>query len=174
MNEARKEVLEQLIESKLLEQEIKKKKIEVPERDVDAAVEDVLKQNQITVDELKIVLAKEGMTLTSYRERLRDSMGKMRLVNREIKSKIVIKEEDMRKFYRDNQEVHDPPEVKVQQIFFAIPREAPADRWRPLKEAAEVLEQAKEGGRLHRAGQKLLPGAGRQGGGFSGSLNPRN
>ena len=48
-------------------------------------------------NELKEMLAKEGITHSTYRRRLQDELGKMRLVNREIKSKIVIKEEDLRK-----------------------------------------------------------------------------
>ena len=147
MNQARKEVLDQLIENKLLEQEIKKRKVEVSVRDIDTAVEDVLKQNRITLDELKMALAKEGVTLTTYRERLRDSIGKMRLVSREIKSKIVIKEEDLRKVYRDRiQEFMLPLEVRVQQIFFAVPRDAPPDRVAAVeKEAGKSWNGQKRG-----------------------------
>ena len=47
MKKARVEVLDHLIESKLLEQEIKKRKIEVPDRDVDAAIADVLKSTNL-------------------------------------------------------------------------------------------------------------------------------
>ena len=148
LSQAKKEVLDQLIENKLLEQEIKKRKVEVSNKDIDAAIEDLLKQNRITLDELKMVLAKEGMTLTTYRERLRESIGRMRLVSREIKSKIVIKEEDVRKVYRDRiEELTIPLEVQVQQIFFAVPREASRERVAAIeKEAGEVLEQAKSGG----------------------------
>lgn len=148
LSQARKEALGQLIESKLLDQEIKKKKVEVSSKEIDAAVEDLLQQNRMTLDELKMVLAKEGVTLTTYRERLRDNIGKMRLISREIKSKIVIKEEDLRKVYRDRiQELTLPLEVQVQQIFFAVPREASRDRVAAVeKEAGEVLEQAKKGG----------------------------
>ena len=147
LNQARKEVLDQLIETKLLDQEIKKKKVEVTDKDIDTGVEDILRQNRITLDQLKMALAKEGMTLTTYRERLRDNIGKMRLISREIKSKIVIKEEDLRKVYRDRiQEFMIPLEVQVQQIFFAVPRDASSARVAAVeKEAAEVLQKAKKG-----------------------------
>ena len=148
LKQAKKEVLDQLIENRLLDQEIKKRKVEVSNRDIDAAVEDLLKQNRITLDQLKMVLAKEGMTLTTYRERIRDNIGKMRLISREIKSKIVIKEEDVRKVYRDRiQEFMVPLEVQVQQIFFSLSRDASSDRVAAVeKQAGEVLEQAKKGG----------------------------
>lgn len=147
MSKAKKEVLDQLIESKLLDQEIKKKKIEVSTKDVDAAVEDLLRQNRITLDDLKMVLAKEGMSLTAYRERLRDNIGKMRLISREIKSKIVIKEEDVRKVYQERmKDLMIPLEVQVQQIFFPVPRDASRDRVAAIeKVAGEVLDKAKKG-----------------------------
>jgi peptidyl-prolyl cis-trans isomerase SurA len=147
LSQAKKDALQQLIENKLLEQEMKKRKVEVSTRDIDAAIEDLLRENRITLDELKMVLAKEGMTLTTYRERLRDNIGKMRLISREIKSKIVIKEEDMRKVYRDRiEELTLPLEVQVQQIFFAVPRDASRDRAAAVeKEAGEILEKAKIG-----------------------------
>ncbi|MBP1713207.1 MAG: peptidyl-prolyl cis-trans isomerase [Deltaproteobacteria bacterium] len=145
LSQAKKEVLDQLIENKLLDQEIKRRKVEVSTKDIDAAVEDILKQNRITLDDLKMALAKEGMTLTTYRERLRDNIGKMRLISREIRSKIVIKEEDVRKVYRDRiEELTIPLEVQVQQIFFAVPRDASRDRVAAVeKEAGEVLKKAK-------------------------------
>jgi peptidyl-prolyl cis-trans isomerase SurA len=147
LREARKEVLAQLIENKLLSQEIKKRKVEVSEKDVDAAVDDLLRQNRISLDDLKMALAKEGLTLTAYRERLRDGIGKMRLISREIKSKIVLKEEDLRKAYRDRiQEFMIPLEVKVQQIFLSAPRAGSSARTAAAeKEALEILERAKTG-----------------------------
>ncbi len=147
LRKAKKEALDQLIESKLLDQEVKKRKVEVTTKDVDAAVEELLRQNRVTLEELKMFLAKEGMSLTTYRERLRGNIGKMRLISREIKSKIVIQEEEVRKVYRARtQELMIPFEVQVQQIFFAVPRDATRDRVATLeREAGEVLEKAKKG-----------------------------
>ncbi len=156
LNQARKEVLDQLVESKLLEQEIKKRKIEVTDKELDATIEDILKQNRIALDDMKMALAKQGMTLAGYRERLRDDIGKMRLVSREIKSKIVINEEDVRKAYKDRiQEFTIPLQVRVQQIFFAVPRDASPDRVAVVeREAGEVLERAKKGEAFFGLAQK--------------------
>ncbi len=147
LREAKQEVLNQLIEMKILDQEIKKRKVEVPERDVDAAVDDILKRNNFTLDDMKMALAKEGMTYTSYRERVRDDLGKMRLISREIKSKVVIREEDLRKAYKDRiQEFMIPLEVQVQQIFLAVPRDSSKEKTADVeKEARAVLEKAKAG-----------------------------
>ena len=147
LQKARREVLDQLIENKLLEQEVKNRKVEVAERDVDAAIQQILQQNQASENELKEMLAKEGITLSIYRRRIHDEIVKMRLINREIKLKIVIKEEDLRKNYQDNlAKFTDPAEVKVQQIFFVIPQLATAEQVASIrKEALAILERARKG-----------------------------
>ena len=147
LRKARTAVLDQLIESKLLEQEIKNKKVEVTERDIDAAIEQIRQQNQVSEDELKAILAKDGVTLSAYRRRIQDDIGRMRLINREIKSKIVIKEEELRKNYQDNlARFTDPAEVKVQQIFFVIPQWATEEQVASIrKEALAILERARQG-----------------------------
>ena len=144
---ARRAVLDQLIENKLLEQEIKKRKVEVSERDIDAAIEQIKQQNRVNEDELKAILAKEGISLSTYRRRLHDEIGKMRLISREIKSKILIKEEDLRKNYQDNlARFTDPAEVKVQQIFFVVPQWASEEQVAAIrKEALSILERARRG-----------------------------
>ena len=158
LNQARKEVLDQLIENKLLDQEIKKRKVEVADRDVDAAVEDILKQNRITLDELKMVLAKEGMTLTAYRDRLRDSIGKMRLVSREIKSKIVIKEEDLRKAYRTgSRSLRSPSRSGCSRFFSPFPARPPATGSRPSKKRPERFWSRRKRGRISRNWPKNTP-----------------
>jgi len=147
LREARKAVLEQLIESKLLDQEIRSRKIEVPDREVDAAIQELMEHNHITENELKKALAKDGLTYSYYRQRIRDDLGKMHLVNREIKSKIVIKEEDLRETYNQKlAEYTDQLEVKVQQIFFPIPQLATEGQITTIRqEAQSVLGKARQG-----------------------------
>jgi peptidyl-prolyl cis-trans isomerase SurA len=170
LKEARRAVLDQLIENKLLEQEIKNRKVEVPDRDVDTAIEDILKQNQLTENELKMALAKEGLTYPAYRRRIRDDIGKMRLINREIKSKIVIKEEDLRNRYKENiTRFTEPTEVKVQQIFFPVPalvteKEIAAVR----KKAQSILERAHRGEDFAELARKYSQGPEAREGGVLG------
>lgn len=179
LKKARREALEQLIENKLLEQEIRKRKIEVSEREVDAAVAEILKHNQLTENELQVALAKEGITFAAYRRHIRNDLGKMRLINREIKSKIVVNEEDLKKIYQEKiKEFTDPVEVKLQQIFIPWPRERTAaeientqekvkDLWRRARQGEDFTElarnyslgpEAKDGGVLgYFKRQELIP-----------------
>jgi peptidyl-prolyl cis-trans isomerase SurA len=147
LEKAREDVLAHLVESKLLDQEIKKRKIEVPDRDVDAAIADIMKSAKMNENEFKKAIAREGMSYSVYRQRMREDLGKMRLVNREIKSKIVVEEETLRRVYRENlDKFTDPLEVKLQQIFFPLSQEASSEEVGAVrKKAEEVLEKARKG-----------------------------
>ncbi len=147
MRKAQEAILTQMIENKLLEQEIKKRKVEVPEKEVDAAIQDILKENRLNEEQLKMALAKDGITYSVYRKRIRDELGKMRLINREIKSKLVLKEEDLRKIYQENlKQYTEPLEVKVQRIFLPVPQGATEEESEKIRREAErLLERVRAG-----------------------------
>jgi peptidyl-prolyl cis-trans isomerase SurA len=170
LKKAREEVLDGIIEGKLLDEEIKKRKIEVPERDVDAAIQQVLKSSNLTENDMKKALAREGMTYSVYRKKVREELGKMRLVSREIKSKIVIDEERVREYYRKNQEKYtDPLEVKLQQIFFAVPKDAGKEETEAVRrEARSILDRARKGEDFSELARKYSQGPAAGEGGLLG------
>ena len=175
MKKARDQVLEQLIENKLLEQEIRERKIAVSDRDVDNAIEDIMHSNKLTENELKTALAKEGLTYSAYREKLRNDLGKMRLINREIKSKVVIQDEDLRNYYQSHlQEFTDPVEVKVQQIFLPVPQDATEEKVAQIrKEVLAILERARKGEDFSELARKYSKGPQASAGGILGYFKRR-
>jgi peptidyl-prolyl cis-trans isomerase SurA len=175
MKKARMEVLGRLIESRLLEEEMKKRKIEVPERDVDATIQDVLKSSKLTENDMKKALAREGMTYSTYRQRVRDELGKMRLVSREIKSKIVIEDVVLRDYYQKNLEKFtDPLEVKIQQIFFPVPERASQEETAAVeREARPILERARKGEDFAELARKFSKGPEAGDGGLLGYFKHR-
>ncbi|MCX5918348.1 MAG: peptidylprolyl isomerase [Deltaproteobacteria bacterium] len=175
MKKARIEVLDRLIDSRLLEEEMKKRKIEVPERDVDAAIQDVLKSSNLTENDMKKALAREGMTYSTYRQRVRDELGKMRLVSREIKSKIVIEDVVLRDYYQKNLEKFtDPLEVKIQQIFFPVPEHASQEETAAVeREARPILERARKGEDFAELARKFSKGPEAGEGGLLGYFKHR-
>jgi peptidyl-prolyl cis-trans isomerase SurA len=175
LKKARMEVLGQIIENRLLEEEMKKRKIEVPERDVDAAIQDVLKSSKLTENDMKKALAREGLTYSAYRQRVRDELGKMRLVSREIKSKIVIEEEVLREYYRKNPEKFtDPLEIKIQQIFFPVPQNASREETAVVQRKAQaILERARKGEDFSELARKYSMGPEARDGGLLGYFKHR-
>lgn len=99
LRQARLTVLDKLIEKKLMVQEAKKLGIQVSDQDVDAAVQRVLTNNKATMEQFRKELAAMGMTEKQYREELRDQILSSKLINYEVRTKVVITEEKILDYY---------------------------------------------------------------------------
>ena len=98
----RKEILNQLIDQKLTDQQIKQSNITVRGDEIDGAIERLKEANFFTDEELREMLNAEGLTIEEYRKRITDQMLRAKLVNFEIKSKIVITKEDIESYYKSH------------------------------------------------------------------------
>ncbi|WKZ32735.1 MAG: peptidyl-prolyl cis-trans isomerase [Thermodesulfobacteriota bacterium] len=95
-------ILEGLIEQRLVKQAADKAGIEVSEREIDNAVDDIKKQNRLTQEQLLLALAENGLTQKEYREQLKEQIRQVKFVNREFRSRISIQPEDIEDYYRRN------------------------------------------------------------------------
>jgi len=124
--QVRRAVLNNLINEKVTEQQIRKLGIKVTERDIDEAIERVKLENRVTQEELLSNMRLEGITLKEYRQRVKEEIERARLVNYEVKSKIVITEADARNYYQKNMEqFFETHTVKLARILLKTPD--PAD-----------------------------------------------
>ncbi len=100
--EVREKMLSQLIEQKLTDQEVRRYNITISEEAIDNTIEEIKKRSLITDQQLRAGLNEEGLTMDEYRQQIKNKILRSRLVNRQIKSKIVITEEDIRAVYEKN------------------------------------------------------------------------
>lgn len=100
----RTDLLNQLIERTLSDQVVKKNNIEVSEQEIDTALERVKDARSLTDDDLRAGLAQQGLTLEEYRKNLKQQLLRNKLVNREVKSKIVVTEDDINAYYDAHRE----------------------------------------------------------------------
>jgi peptidyl-prolyl cis-trans isomerase SurA len=98
----RDEILNQLIDQKLTDQQIKRSKITVSDNEIDSAIERLKETNFFTDSELREMLGVEGLTMEEYRKRIKDQILRAKLVNLEIKSKIVITKEDIKSYHKSH------------------------------------------------------------------------
>ena len=92
-----------LIEKKLQLQAAKKKGISVSNAEVDEAVNDIKKMNRFTSDEeMNAALLKEGISVEDYKREIREQLIIMKLVNREVKSKISVSDKDVENYYESH------------------------------------------------------------------------
>ena len=121
--EIAQKALEQLIEKKLIEQKAKETSLKVDDKEVSRAVEDVLKKNNISLEQLKEILKKDGSSFEDYRKMLRSEILQSKVIGREVRSKITITDKDIQEYYEKNVKHQEKPgeKVRIQQIFFATP-----------------------------------------------------
>jgi peptidyl-prolyl cis-trans isomerase SurA len=117
-------VLEDLIDKALIEGFAKKTGIEVSEEEIDRAIEEVLTRAHISEAELREALKKDGLEYTEYRNQIRDQIIKAKMVQREIRARVNIKEEQIEEYYLDHPDEFRAEEgVVLLHILFPLPKE---------------------------------------------------
>jgi peptidyl-prolyl cis-trans isomerase SurA len=118
----REEILNQLIDQKLTDQQIKRSKITVSDNEIDKAIERLKEANLFTDEELREMLKAEGLTMEEYRKRIKDQILRAKLVNFEIKSKIVITKEDIESYYKSHSDKYSKiKEYRLSNIIMKVP-----------------------------------------------------
>ncbi len=143
----RDEILGQLIDQKLTDQEIAKNKITVSDTEVDSAIERVKKSSSYTDEDLRRALAKDGMTMAEYRKRVKEQLLRAALINREIKSKVVVTKEDIKAYYASHPELHDlDDKYHLENIYVVYPENMDAGlRGQYQKKMEDILKELKAG-----------------------------
>ncbi len=143
----RKDILDRLIDQKLTDQQVKANKISVAKEEIDAAIEQIKEARYLTDEQLREALAQEGLTLESYRERIEEQIMRTRLVNIEVRSKIIITDEDVREYYETHPvEYGREQQYHLRNIILMVPEDA-EEMLRELKrnKAKAVLEKLEAG-----------------------------
>jgi len=146
-NQVRKSVVDMMVERELLDQTLAAKKIEIADEDVMKEIEQIAKQQNLTMEQVPDEIAKFGMTMDDLKSQIRMKVQMDKLVAMEMKDGDV-KEEDVKKFYDDNPQYFDKPEqVKASHILVKLEKDATEEQKAAAKAKIEgLLKQVKEGG----------------------------
>ncbi len=98
----REDILNQLVDQKIKDQEIKRSNITINEKDVDLTIENIKKANYYTDEDLRKALASDGLSLEEFREQMKEQILRTKLVNLQVKSKIVITKEEIESYYKSH------------------------------------------------------------------------
>jgi peptidyl-prolyl cis-trans isomerase SurA len=104
LSEQRPRMLEQMIIDKLTDQQVEKNKIQISEAEVDATIERIKEVNTLNDESMLQMLALEGLTYETYRAKIKEQLLRTKLVNLEVKSKIVVTDADVKAAYEMNKE----------------------------------------------------------------------
>ena len=142
-----RKVLERLIEEKLVDQEVKKSGIKVSSKEVEAAVEEVMRRNAASQEDLEKALAADGLTLETYKKQIEKGLQRQKLISWSVKVETKAGEKEWREFYQKNMDRYRTNETyRPGQILFIIPKGATPEEIREIrKKCQKVLEKIKGG-----------------------------
>ncbi len=122
LDEVRQRALASIIEETLVQQRVDELGIAVTDDEVDAAVGDVLMQNQLTRDELIQALKLQGMDFDVYRDNMSRQILRYKLLGREVKSKIDVSNQEMLDYFREHiEDYRQNPTTHIARIGFPLP-----------------------------------------------------
>jgi len=96
--------IENLVESVLVRQELKKTGQEISPKEIDRAVESVRTNNNLSEADFRAALEKDGLTLEAYRRRLQWQMERGAIVRAKRFKDVTVTDEEIRTYYRANSE----------------------------------------------------------------------
>jgi peptidyl-prolyl cis-trans isomerase SurA len=175
----RQKVLDDLIDQKIGLEKIKELEIKVTAKEIDQAVERIKADNQLTQEDLLAELKKQGGNYESYRESIKKELERIQLINYEVKSKIILREEEIEEYYNTHRDEF-TSEGKVRLALIFLKQEDPADRneARALYQKAQnIVSMIKDGKNFADLARKFSNGPGANEGGDLGvfkmsELNP--
>ena len=120
--EARKVLLDRMIDDLLLRQEAKRLGITVRDEDITKAIQENLQRRKMSLEDLQQALVKEGSSYEKYREATRSDLIKMRIMQREIRPRISVTNEEIGLFYQEHRDEYEGKlMVRLQMIFLPVP-----------------------------------------------------
>ena len=148
MFEVRQKILKELIDQKLTDQELERLKISVSDKEVENAIERLKESKFITDEQLREALAKEGLTYEQYREQTKKQIQRAKLVNLEVRSKIVVTEEDIKAYYDDHKaEYAGEKKIHLRNIHVRVPTYATYDDRQIALETMQAARRELESGK---------------------------
>jgi peptidyl-prolyl cis-trans isomerase SurA len=99
LQQARNRIITQLIENKLLSQQATARNISVTKAELDHARNQVIQRNNFTDQDFRNELQKMGLSQEQYRETLREQILRSKLINYEVRSKVVVPDKEIEKYF---------------------------------------------------------------------------
>ncbi len=157
-----KQVLEQMIQEKLVEQEMKRLRIVVNEQKVNAFIESIKNEQNLTDEQFMRKLQQEGISLDEFKEDIKKEIVRATLIEKVFQSKTVITDADVERYISSHPE-RVITKVKLSAIY--LPQDEKSIS------AEEILKKIKAGADFSELARKYSKGLNAQEGGNLGWIN---
>jgi peptidyl-prolyl cis-trans isomerase C len=142
----RDQVVDMTIEKELLNEQLKAKKIDVNDAQINARFDDMVKESGQKIEEIEAILAQRGSTISDFKEQaVRPQLSIEKLYEADASYKAVT-EADANAFYSQNKTRFEKPEqVRASHILIMTKDKDEAGKAEAKKKIEDLLKQARGG-----------------------------
>jgi len=141
-----KDILEVLIMNKLVGKEVEAQGLKAKDADIDNYVERIKAQGNLDDEQLKAALAKQGMTMESYRQQISQEIERALLINREIGSHVNVTPQDVERYYKEHSDEYSQSQdeqVRIRHIFLPLsPAASPEEEKEAVSQIQDIRKRA--------------------------------
>jgi len=165
-------LLDALITDKLLEKEIATLGIAARDEEVGRYIDEIKARNGMDDERFRQALATQGLTMATYRARVKAEIEKSQLVNREIRQRVNVSPQEIERYYQTHlPDYATSARVRVRDIFFGVPADADEAEVAHIRaKADEVRQLARDGRDFGALARQFSEGPGADKGGDLGSF----
>jgi len=137
------QILRQLIDERLRMQEIQRRKIVVPDKDIAAAMAQIAQRNNMAPEALRAKLAADGVSLSTLIDQIRTQLGWTQVLREQLGDQAQVTNAQVAEQQRLLAQLTGKPEYRVGEIF--IPVENPANQADAERFAEIVIGELRKG-----------------------------
>jgi peptidyl-prolyl cis-trans isomerase SurA len=164
------QVLRTLVDEKLQLEEAKRQNITATDAEIDKAIAQIAKQNNMQPEQLDQVLKANGIERSALIDQLTASIVWSKLVRRLVSQTNAVSDEEVDYALKRVKETSNEPQSRVAEIFLAVDNPQQEDEVRRLAE--RLTEQMKQGARFSAIAQQFSQSATAAVGGDMGWVRP--
>jgi parvulin-like peptidyl-prolyl isomerase len=167
-----REVLTALVTEQLLDKEVKARGIRIRSEDVDQYIAGIKMRRGLDDAEFERVLRERGLTVERYRKDVQAELEKAELINREIRGRVSVSPEEMRRHYDTHADDYSLAErVRIRMIMIPVPPEASPGEVAQAEMVIRVLHARIQAGEdFAELARSYSGGPGAQEGGYLGAF----
>lgn len=162
----RADILESLVERALIRQVITRSEIGASEEELDGAIAAIATENNLTVEQLRASVERQGLSFADYRDRIRGEIERNKVVNGMVASRVRVDDSDVRVLY--DEEFAEQPQggrqFHLRHLLVPFTSENPEERRKACARARQARAQISGGTPFPQVAAQVSPVNPRQGG----------
>ena len=168
-------VLDQLVLVRIQTQRARQAGIQVSPAEIDAAIANIREDNRMSEEVLARLLQERGMTQEEYRRDIEDQIRLSKLVQREIRAKVTVTDEEIAAWFNEHRrDWYRPEKIRIRHLLVPLPQDASADEVEAARARAARAARAGQGrGRFAALVRAETPGAAADADPVSGEMRAR-